>query len=244
VLWLERGVLRAEGSAKEVCRRYQATMSEESPEDSAGFRFGGRGWGDAPTAELIADSHAGAALAAEAPDFDPDAPEIGGAAIERAGLYAADGSPLKVASGGEEVELRIDCRAERPLALPVVGFLLRDRLGQSLFGDSTYLTFRAASRRFARDEAFSASFRFQLPYLPTGEYAMEMAIYEGTPENHQMLARLRDAVFLPIQSTHPSAGLLNVVIRSTTLTVDGETGTAGVVVTREPNSSASAAPSS
>jgi lipopolysaccharide transport system ATP-binding protein len=196
---------------------------------------------------LIADPQAraaGAAGAVEAADFDPDAPEIGGAAIERAGLHAADGSPLRVASGGEEVELRIDCRAERPLALPVVGFLLRDRLGQSLFGDSTYLTYRAAPRPFARDQAFRASFRFQLPYLPTGEYAMEMAIYEGTPDNHRMLARLRDAVFLPIQSAHSSAGLLNVIIRSTRLVVDGETGTAGVAAARESSSSASAAPPS
>ena len=73
---------------------------------------------------------------------------------------------------------------------------------------------------------------------------MEMEIYEGTPDNHRMLARLRDAVFLPIQSAHSSAGLLNVVIRSTRLIVDDETGTAGVAAATEPSSSVSAGPPS
>jgi lipopolysaccharide transport system ATP-binding protein len=224
VLWLERGAVRAEGSAKDVCRRYQAAMSEESAEESEGFRLGGRGWDPPAPPQQAEGLRIEEAPAADAPDFDADepGPVTGGAQIVRAGFYTQGGRQLDMVSGGEEIELRIDCRAEQPLSRPTVAFLLRDRLGQGLFGDSTYLTYAGATPRFAHGQTFSASFKFQLPYLPTGQYAVEFAVYDGMPEDHRILARLQDAVFLLVQSTHPSAGLLNVVTRSTTLVVDGD----------------------
>jgi len=224
VLWLERGAVRAVGASRDVCRRYEAAMSEESTEESDGFRLGGRGWDRPLEREPGNGSQADERPTIDASDFDMDepGPAAGGALIEQAGFYATDGRRLDLVSGGEEIELRLDCRAERPLVRPTVAFLMRDRLGQGLFGDSTYLTYAAAMPQFERGQAFSATFKFQLPYLPTGQYAVEFAVYDGTPDDHTLLARLQDSVFLPVQSAHPSAGLLNVALRSTTLLVDSE----------------------
>ena len=50
-------------------------------------------------------------------DFDPDASaeEPGGALIDRIGIFSPTGAPVRALSGGEELELRIECRAERRL---------------------------------------------------------------------------------------------------------------------------------
>jgi lipopolysaccharide transport system ATP-binding protein len=140
--------------------------------------------------------------------------------IESAGFYEPGGGRLSVASGGDEIELRISCRAERLLAQPIVGFMVRDRLGQILFGDNTYLTYRSAPRQIQPGHAFTATFRFHLPYLPTGEYALEAVLFAGTPDDYTPIHRIQDAAFLPVQSSHISGGLVTIAMRSTTLVAE------------------------
>jgi lipopolysaccharide transport system ATP-binding protein len=146
-------------------------------------------------------------------------------------LCSSAGAPVRALSGGEDLELRIDCRAERPLVQPTVGFVLRDRLGQALFGDDTDASGNAPRLELEPGQSFSASFRFRLPYLSTAEYALEAEIYEGTPERHRMLARLRDTTFLSVHSRHPSHGLVNILMRAVSLTVEAK---ASVHATAEP----------
>jgi len=223
VLWLERGAVRASGPAREVCRRYEAALSAESTEENEGFRIGGRGWSAPQPNRVKLDAvHSKARAAA---DFNPDeTPEAaGGAAIDRIHLRSSAGAPVRALSGGEDLELRIDCRAERRLVQPTVGFALRDRLGQALFGDDTDAGGNASPLELEPGQSFSASFRFRLPYLSTAEYALEAEIYEGTPERHRMLARQRDTTFLSVHSRHPSHGLVNVLMRAVSLAVEEET---------------------
>jgi len=219
VLWLDRGAVRGVGSAHEMCWRYEAALSSEHAEDKERFRIGGRG---SRGIEPIEPRAGRPAVVSEAMvDFDPDAPvEAGGAAIERIGLYAG-GALLRGLSGGEEVELRIECRALRPLWDATVGFMVRDRLGQGLFGDHTHGS-AGNELALAAGQSFSAGFRFRFPYLLTGEYSVEAAVYEGPPERNQMLARLRDTAFLSMQSQHIGGGLVNILMNSVSLTVDGE----------------------
>src|SRR5579885_2845687 len=122
-------------------------------------------------------------------DFDPEAPWYGhgGAVIEHAGFYEPGGDRLRSASGGAEVELRIRCRAERLLPRPIVGFILRDRLGQNVLGDNTHLSYWSNPPRVPAGEAFTARFRFQMPYLAVGDYSLAPSIIEGIQSDHTHL---------------------------------------------------------
>jgi lipopolysaccharide transport system ATP-binding protein len=100
--------------------------------------------------------------------------------------------------------------------------MLRDRLGQGVFGDHTYAGGGTAPAALEAGQGFSASFRFRFPYLLSGEYAMEAAVYEGAPMHNRMLARLHDAAFLSMQSRHPGGGLVNISASSIRLSVEGE----------------------
>jgi lipopolysaccharide transport system ATP-binding protein len=218
VVWLERGAVRAAGSARDVCRHYEAALSLEATPENEGFRIGGRGWETPSSAPRAVPSPA---ISQAAMDFDPDASvdEPGAALIDRIGIYV-EGNPRRVLAGGEDVELRIECRAARALVEPTVGFMLRDRLGQGLFGDHTHAADATASTALEAGRSFSASFHFRFPHLLSGEYALEAAVYEGPPERNRTLARLQDMAFLSIESRHPGGGLVNILMNSVSLMVE------------------------
>jgi lipopolysaccharide transport system ATP-binding protein len=91
-----------------------------------------------------------------------------------------------------------------------------------LFGDHTHAAAGTALARVETGQTFCAGFRFRFPYLLSGEYALEAAIYQGTPERNRMLVRLRDATFLSVQSRHPGGGLVNISMDSIELEVEAD----------------------
>ena len=226
-IWLDKGVVRASGPSKTVCREYLSATAQGAS-TAKGFQLGGRRGAPEP---LVQDPRWHGQNPIEIFDFDPDAPwhGHGGARIETAAFFDLDGQPMTRAEGGEEVELRITCRAERVITRPIVGFILRNRLGQNLFGDNTYLTYKDAPPEIAAGHAFTTAFRFQLPYLPTGNYAVEAFVFEGEPDRYEALAHLEDGFFLRVNSNHISAGLVNVAMRETRLTVLATTEPADVL---------------
>ena len=216
-LWLENGVARACGPSKEVCRRYLASIAETAS-DALGFvsTDGASKPRPADDTEPRRDPRWDGANPIEIFDFDPDAPwhGHGGASIDRAGFFLPDGEKLLSAQGGEEVELRIECTARRRLTSPIVGFIMRNKLGLNLFGDNTYLTYRQAPPVVEAGGTFTVTFRFQLPLLPSGDYAVETMLFDGNPSSYECVERLIDQTFLRVNSSHISSGsLANVEMR-------------------------------
>ncbi len=224
-LWLEQGVVQASGSAKDVCRLYVAAQAEEQADSAGRFLLGGRSMAATRPArrdDSFAPTEKIATNAVETFDFDPDnlPAEIGGVRIELAAFFDDKGQRLRVASGGEEVELRIVCSAERSVAKPVFAFTLRDRLGQVLISDDTFGASHEASPLLTPDQRARARFFFALPYLPNGPYAIEAHVFDGDRHDCQLLRSLRDREFLWVQSRHISHGLANVAMREVSLTVE------------------------
>jgi lipopolysaccharide transport system ATP-binding protein len=155
------------------------------------------------------------AHAIEVDGFDPHAPWYGhgGAVIEDVGFHEPGGSRLRTVLGGAEVELRIQCRAERLLTRPIVGFVLRDPLGQNLAGDNTHLSYWSDPPRVAPGEAFTARFRFQMPYLAAGDYSLAPSIIEGIQSDHIHLQWIEDAVWLHAVKSPIRRGIVGVPMK-------------------------------
>lgn len=134
----------------------------------------------------------------------------GGATIEQVVLVDAEGNHLNWIVGGEIVTLRIICRAHQDLFSPIVGFHLKDRLGQSLFGDNTYLTFKEAPLDVRAGQYIGASFTFRMPVLAVGEYSFATAIAEGTQSEHIQHQWRHDALLLTSVATSASAGIMGI----------------------------------
>jgi len=67
---------------------------------------------------------------------------------------------------------------------PIIGFLVKDRLGQHLFGDNTYLSYSADPRPAVAGEDLIARFTFRMPVLPVGDYAVDIAAASGVQQDH------------------------------------------------------------
>lgn len=134
----------------------------------------------------------------------------GGATIEQVVLVDAEGNHLNWIVGGEIVTLRIICRAHQDLFSPIVGFHLKDRLGQSLFGDNTYLTFKEAPLDVRAGQYIGASFTFRMPVLAVGEYSFATAIAEGTQSEQIQHQWRHDALLLTSVATSASAGIMGI----------------------------------
>lgn len=134
----------------------------------------------------------------------------GSALIEEVHIEDIEGNGILQCIGGEIVELKIFIRALAQLEQPIVGFSFKDRLGQVLFGDNTYITYQEHPLRIEEGVCFIARFRFQMPILPQGEYSISTAIATGTQIDHQQQHWVHDALIIRSLSSSVSTGLVGV----------------------------------
>jgi len=119
------------------------------------------------------------------------------------------GDAVAMVVAGETVTLEIDLLAHDRVDNVIVGFYVKDRLGQLLFGDNTVLS---QDGDFSVDEgqAFHASFRFVMPRLGSGEYFITVGVAEGTQEQHVIQQWLHEALRFVATGGSFSAGLIGI----------------------------------
>ena len=127
------------------------------------------------------------------------------------------GVPLSWVIGGEMVILEIRCKARLPISSPIIGFQFKDRLGQIVFADNTYLTYRLDSPLVGEGKELIARFEFRLPILPSGDYTVAVALAEGTQENHVQLHWMHDALVVRAHASSICFGLIGVSMKKITM---------------------------
>jgi lipopolysaccharide transport system ATP-binding protein len=153
--------------------------------------------------------------------FDENATGFGagGAHVDRARLCDHTGAPLSWIVGGEAVQLHIECSALSDLRSPIVGFIVRDRLGQTLFGDNTYLSHHDKPTPVPEGGHFIARFNFQMPLLPQGDYTLSLAVADGTQDEHTQHYWLHDAINFKSHASSVSTGLMGVPMQDIRLEI-------------------------
>jgi lipopolysaccharide transport system ATP-binding protein len=116
------------------------------------------------------------------------------ARVERILLTDDAGRMVHTVSKRERVSLRIWCRTSIWLRSPIVGFLVRDRFGQPLFGANTCLMGQGISGAAAPGSRFVALLEFVMPVLQPGDYAMSVALADGTQQQHVQHHWIHDAL--------------------------------------------------
>ena len=137
---------------------------------------------------------------------------VGGGRVAVAALENLDGATLSWIVGGEPVVLRVRMEALIDLAQPIVGFYVKNHLGQWLFGDNTYFSTHGSPGgrpvRVKSGESFEARFRFVMPLLPAGDYSILIALADGTPQDHVMHQWTHEALVFKSVSTSIGSGLV------------------------------------
>lgn len=226
-IWLDHGRVVTDGSARDVVERYlaeqhaadraelgQSVTMVPANADKPLHVASGSVPGDVldPRRDLLNGGTQRNQI--EVFEFDPahagNGFGAGAGRITDVRLLSIDGSPLKLTTGGEVTDLVIDAVAVDVLNSPIFGFYVKDRLGQQLFGDNTYLSYRDAPLQVQAGARLRARFRFRIPFMPTGDYSIDAAIATGSQFDHTQQHWVRDALSFRASDSTMRHGLVGI----------------------------------
>lgn len=234
--WLDKGSLQKSGKPKDISAAYLAATYEAHQGASTTQRKKAA----RKTAVEVEDKPAPKVLRDMRLDFinqtplrndielfrfreDAESFGKGGISIENVMLCDLEGQQLQWVVGGERVGLHVQCAVHQDIFSPIVGFFIKDRLGQVLFGDNTYITYMEDPLSAQAGESFTAVFQFQMPILPNGEYSVNVAVAEGNQQDHVQHQWIHEAMIFRSTSTSITTGLVGIPMESIKLEVVEQT---------------------
>lgn len=141
----------------------------------------------------------------------------GHATILHANLEDQSGKKLSWAVGGETVKISVQVHCSKDIDNPIIGFIVKDKLGQTLFGDNTYLSYMDTPVICQANSDVTGEFTFTMPILPSGAYSITVAFAEGSQEEHVQHHWIHDAITFESHSTSLSTGLVGIPMHSISL---------------------------
>ncbi len=186
-LWLDHGRLREIGEPDAVISRYLAAMTEK---DSTYLRA--RAATDVPQRRL------GPVCAPEVVETIPNIDHrFGDGRAEILGIAVLDeqGGRLHMLEPNSRIVVRISVRAKADLALPMVGFMLRNQLGMDFSGtNSAREGYELAAMQ--PGDITTVDFHVDLPELYPASFSFSPAIADGPLSGYTMCDWIDNAVAL------------------------------------------------
>jgi hypothetical protein len=124
----------------------------------------------------------------------------GRARVLGAALVDEAGDSLQELPGGARVVTRVSVAVEREIESPIVGFLVRDAKGVTLFSANTATENRPLERLIPGDQ-ITVDFHWTAPQLAAGTYGISAAVSNGTLEQFQVCDYLEDVLTVRVPST-------------------------------------------
>ncbi|MCF5518234.1 Wzt carbohydrate-binding domain-containing protein, partial [Pseudomonas sp. PA-3-6E] len=100
--------------------------------------------------------------------------------------------------------------AHSMLDSPIIGFYVKDKLGQALFGDNTHLSYMENPVVCEDGDRLVAEFTFLMPRLAAGDYSVSVAIANGSQQDHVQHHWIHDAIYFKSESTSVASGLIGI----------------------------------
>lgn len=227
-IWLEKGDVQAIGTAKDVCEQYLAKRYQSKHEKRLSSPDGKQSV-EKKALELTSEdfdqrrdmrmnflNNSNLRNDLRVLDFDGVKSSFGngGAEIIQAGLEDTDGKRLAWMVGGEVARLVVEARVLIECHNLVVGFNIKDRLGQVIIGQNTYLDTCLTPITARPGDIIRAEFNFRLPIFPRGTYVVDVAIAEGGGGEVVQLQWVHDAFVLESQASSVTSGLIGLVFNN------------------------------
>jgi hypothetical protein len=193
-LWLEKGRMRDIGSTDAVIAKYLAAMTAKDSD------YLGHQAAAAPVSEA---DHLEAP-----PEMELRIPNVdhrhgdGRACVKGIGVYDEFGRELRLLSPASRMILRISVQASEDIALPNVGFMMRNHLGLDFCGTNTTREGRQLPPMRAGD-SLTVDFYLDLPDLYPADFSFSPAIADGTLGSYTMCDWIDNAITL--QMSHADA---------------------------------------
>lgn len=168
-LWLDNGTIASIGNSKEVCQKYFSKVASDGTNEANNIEYAKVStskesqWYEINNCDSFGDQ---------------------GAKIES---LLIDGSNFEngtiAFNGGEQISLSLRIRTFEEISKPIIGWILKDRLGNQIIGVNTEI-YNQNVPSIPKNSIFFPNFQFTMPYLQSGEYTMDIAIADGTQNHH------------------------------------------------------------
>ncbi|MGV6818335.1 MAG: ABC transporter ATP-binding protein [Thiotrichales bacterium] len=214
VIWLDEGRIVAEGQPKAIIERYTAFMSYG--EDTAEKKQEA----SPKTAETLSSTPPSTSSWIVTNNLGGFGEK--GAVISRISLRDETNQPITLLQGGEKLTLKLEIKASERLSYPGLGLVLKDRLGNQIFGINNYI-YDIKLNPIEAGSTVIATIAFDFPKLKNGDYSLTIALSDGTQENHIQHHWIHDALTVKISNPAPPyhrASLLIMEQDSIKFTVD------------------------
>jgi lipopolysaccharide transport system ATP-binding protein len=191
-LWLENGSVRELGDTDSVVSKYLGAMAAK---DSAYL-------GNtvvAATAALGGNLSSPPELATAIPNVDHRHGD-GRAEVIGIGLYDESGAALRILTPASRIIVRISVLAKSPLALPNVGFMLRNHLGVDFAGTNTTREDHQLPPLMSGD-TLTVDFHVDIPELYPSEFSFSPAIADGTLTSYTICDWIDNAIAVQMGHT-------------------------------------------
>lgn len=108
----------------------------------------------------------------------------GAAKILACQLLDENGTPILIQEKKQTLHLQVDCIATKAaIDQPIVGFYIKDRLGQPICGHNT-ITLLPSWDTLPQNTVNRIRFSFDLPLLASGDYTITVSLAAGTQTEH------------------------------------------------------------
>jgi len=190
-LWLESGVVQTLGETDRVVGEYLASMAVRDAASLTGE------WESQPDRAPFVAPALAPPLQFSGHRFGDRRAAVSGAELLTPGaatIHPVDNSAGEpVFKAGDSVVVRFSFLVKQPLALPIGGFLVRDRQGLSLFSTNTTREGYLLPPLIAGDH-LTVEFQWTMPRLASGTYGVTLAVCDGTLEKFVVCDYAEDAL--------------------------------------------------
>lgn len=227
-LWLDKGQRKELGEPKEIIKKYLEGLVKQSQDTDAAKKIAAPVKAVNEQTDIIDMRENFVNNSTLRNDIQiipnteiPESYGAGNARIISCTLeHEQTGQPLSYVVGGEMVSLKIEAQSLDDLESIILGFDLKNRLGQTVFGDNTFLTYRADPQNATAAQTITARFDFRMPVMPVGDYAITVAIATGSQDSHVQQHWVHDALILRAQTSRVCFGVVGVPMKNIAITIN------------------------
>ena len=201
VAWLDHGSLVECGEADRVVAQYLAAMVQKDSAYRKQF----------PTQPGAGKSSAAPVLAPEVVERIPNVDyRYGNRAAEILGIAILneDCEELALLPQNATIVVRISVKVHNEVAMPIVGFLIRNHLGMDLAGTNTVLE-DIELPAFNPGDVYTFDFHLQLPELYPAHFSFTPAVATGTLEAYEVCDLIENALTLQAEKGRMVYGYLH-----------------------------------
>jgi lipopolysaccharide transport system ATP-binding protein len=202
VLWIEKGTIRMDGPPKAVVERYLEYMYEgDNPEPPPDSQEGSE---PSEPVRKLPDMESFVPVDGENRQFGNRSAEITGVRFRT--LDSGNG----VVYSDQPCELAMTVKIHADIPHPIIGFIIKDRLGRNLIGDNTALL-RQNLPAFQAGKHYLV--RFDIPKWPNileDDYLLSLAVADGDIEDHVQCHWIHDVLLFKSIPDRRPAGIFSV----------------------------------